>query len=305
MRLVFAGTPQVAADTLELLLAGPHEVVAVVSRPDAAVGRSSRPVPSPVSRLALDRRIELLRPDRIAEAADRLAQLAPDAGAVVAYGGLIPQGVLELPRHGWVNVHYSLLPRWRGAAPVQHALLAGDPVTGVSVFRLVAALDAGPLFATREVTIEPGETAGDLLGRLTPIGADTLGVVLDDLAAGRARAVEQAGDGLTLAPKLAAAAGRLDWTLPAGRLERVVQASNPSPVAWTTLGGERFRVLRARVAEGPAGLSPGELLLGRRDVVVGTGDGVLELLQVQPQGRRPMPAGDWARGRHGEPARFA
>ena len=304
MRLVFAGTPQVAAGTLQRLLAGPHEVVAVVSRPDAPVGRSSRPVPSPVSRLALDHGIALLRPDRIAEAADQLVELAPDAGAVVAYGGLIPQRVLDLPRLGWVNVHYSLLPRWRGAAPVQHALLAGDPVTGVSVFRLVAALDAGPVFATREVRIEPGETAGDLLGRLTPIGGDVLVELLDDLAAGRARAVEQADDGLTLAPKLAVDDGRLDWTLPAGTLERVVRACNPSPVAWTTLAGERFRVLRARAGT-PAGLTPGEVRVDRRDVVVGTGDGVLDLLQVQPQGRRPMPAGDWARGRRGDPAVFA
>ena len=306
MRLVFAGTPQVAADTLAHLLdRGGHEVVAVLTRPDAPKGRSSRPVPSPVAELALDRGIEVLRPSRAGdpELATRLAELAPDCCPVVAYGGLIPRRLLDLPEKGWVNVHFSLLPRWRGAAPVQHAILAGDDVTGVTVFELVEELDAGPVLATREYRLGEHETSGQALAALQAIGADLLLDTLDRLEAGTVTPAAQPEDGVTLAPKLTVAAARIDWRRPAADIDRQVRGNNPAPVAWTELDGERFRVLEA-VPVPDAGLAPGELSPGKRDVLVGTGDGALELGLVQPAGKRPLAAADWGRGLRG-PGRFA
>ncbi|MGC3955774.1 MAG: methionyl-tRNA formyltransferase [Propionicimonas sp.] len=305
MRLVFAGTPTVAARTLEHLLDhSAHEVVAVISRPDAPVGRSKRPVPSPVAELALQRGIELLRPARPGdpEVVERLTDLAPDACPVIAYGALLPQRVLDIPTHGWLNVHYSLLPRWRGAAPVQRAILAGDRVTGVSVFRLVSAMDAGPVFATSSVEIGPTETSGELLERLTPVGAELLVTTLDQVADGSAVAVEQPEEGITIAPKLTVEDAHLDWTAPANLLARAVQACNPSPMAWTTYAGDRFRVLRAEPAEGD--LAPGQVQASRREVLAGTGAGALRLVEVQPQGKRPMPATAWANGLRGDPGTF-
>lgn len=306
MRLVFAGTPQVAADTLAHLLdRGRHEVVAVLTRPDAPKGRSGRPVPSPTAALALERGIEVLRPARAGDPdlARRLAELAPDCCPVVAYGGLIPRPLLEVPRHGWVNVHFSLLPRWRGAAPVQHAILAGDEVTGVTVFELVEALDAGPVLAAQEYRLGEEETAGEALAALQGRGAELLSQTLDALADGTASLTPQPPDGVTLAPKLTVQGARIDWTRPAVGIARQVRANNPSPVAWTELDGERFRVLAA-VPRADEGLAPGEVRAGRREVVVGTGDGSLELRQVQPAGRRALAGADWGRGLRGA-GRFA
>lgn len=305
VRIVFAGTPQVAADTLaHLLSAGRHEVVAVLTRPDAAKGRSSRPVPSPVAELAAVSGIEVLRPPRASDPdlATRLAELAPDCCPVVAYGGLVPRRLLDVPPHGWVNVHFSLLPRWRGAAPVQHAILAGDEVTGVSVFELVEQLDAGPVLARAEYRLAADETAGTALAALADLGAGLLADTLDALEDGTARAVEQPVHGVTLAPKLTVPAARIDWRQPAAAIARQVRAHNPSPVAWTELDGERFRVLEAAPAP-PSGLAPGELRPEKRTVLVGTGDGSLELRLVQPAGRRPLAAADWGRGLRA-PGRF-
>ena len=304
MRLVFAGTPLVAANTLARLLADDgHEVVAVLTRPDAPQGRSSRAVPSPVARLAAEHGIEVLRPARASDPdlAARLAELEPDCCPVVAYGGLIPRSLLDLPRHGWVNVHFSLLPRWRGAAPVQHAILAGDEVTGVTVFELVEALDAGPILASAEYRLGASETAGEALEALEALGAEELVRTLDRLAAGTVTAVEQPDDGVTLAPKLSVQGARIDWSRPAVEISRQVRANNPSPVAWTELDGERFRVLRALPAGGvDEGLAPAELRAGKRSVLVGTGSGPLELVQVQPAGKRPTAAADWGRGLRGD-----
>ena len=311
MRLVFAGTPTVAARTLEQLLDHTeHEVVAVISRPDAPVGRSKRPVPSPVASLALERGIELLRPERAGDPqlVARLTELAPEACPVIAYGALLPQRVLDIPVHGWLNVHYSLLPRWRGAAPVQRAILAGDEVTGVSVFRLVAAMDAGPVFATAQVSIAPDETSGELLDRLTPLGAELLVATLDQVAAGEASPEPQPDEGMTIGPKLTVTDAALDWSLSAEELSRLVRACNPAPMAWTTYADERFRVLRAEPAAEPVdtdSLPPGELGLERRQVLVGTGAGALRLLEVQPQGKRPMPATAWANGLRGDLEAFS
>jgi methionyl-tRNA formyltransferase len=306
MRLVFAGTPKVAADTLAHLLEhSDHEVLAVLTRPDAPQGRSSRPVPSPVAELAAAHGIEVLRPARTGdpELAARLAELAPDCCPVVAYGGLIPRSLLDLPAHGWVNVHFSLLPRWRGAAPVQHAILAGDEITGVTVFELVEALDAGPVLRSAAYPVYASESAGDALDALQALGAEELVLTLDGLAAGTITPVPQPADGVTLAPKLTVAGARIDWTRPAEEISRQVRANNPSPMAWTELDGERFRVLIAAPAEGEP-LAPGVLSPGKRSVLVGTGAGPLELVVVQAAGKRPTPAADWARGLRGT-GRFA
>ncbi|MFT4110341.1 methionyl-tRNA formyltransferase [Propionicimonas sp.] len=306
MRLVFAGTPQVAADTLlQLLDRGRHDVVAVLTRPDAPQGRSARPVPSPVATVALDRGIEVLRPVRPGDPdlATRLAELAPDCCPIVAYGGLIPPRLLALPGKGWVNVHFSLLPRWRGAAPVQHAILAGDQVTGVTVFELVEDLDAGPVLATRTYPLGGRETSGEVLADLQDIGAALLADTLDAVEDGTATPVAQPVDGITLAPKLTVPAARIDWAQPAAAIDRQVRANNPSPMAWTDLHGERLRVLRSAV--GPdAGLAPGEIVPAKREVLVGTGEGSLALLEVQPAGRKSLPGPDWGRGLRG-PRRLA
>lgn len=297
MRLVFAGTPQLAADTLELLLdSGRHQVVAVLTRPDAAKGRSSQLVPSPVAALAAERGIEVLKPSRPSDPAlaQRLAELEVECVPVVAYGGLIPGSLLAAVPKGWVNLHFSLLPRWRGAAPVQRAILAGDELTGVTVFDLVAELDAGPVLATAPYEFGAEETAGEALAGLTALGGRLLLQTLDELEAGTAVAQPQPEDGVTPAPKLTPAEARLDWQRPAEELARVVRANNPSPIAWTTLNGERFRVLRARPADGTA--EPGAVEADRRSVRVGTGAGLLELIEVQPAGKRVLAAADWARG---------
>lgn len=298
MRLVFAGTPQVSADTLaQLLQHSAHEVVAVLTRPDAPQGRSSRPVPSPVAQLAITNGIEVLRPARARdpELASRLIELAPDCCPVVAYGGLIPQPLLEVPEHGWVNVHFSLLPRWRGAAPVQHAILAGDVITGVTVFELVAELDAGPVLATADYRLGAQESAGEALGALQQIGAQLLIQTLDGISAGSTTATTQAAAGVTLAPKLSVEGAHIDWSAAASAIQRQVLANNPSPMAWTELDGQRFRVLAA-LARDSSGLAPGQFRPGKRSVVVGTGSGDLELLTVQPAGRKAVPGVDWGRG---------
>ncbi len=301
MRLVFAGTPTVAAQTLlSLLDDSDHEVVAVLTRPDAPQGRSSQPVPSPVAQLASERGIEVLKPVRASapDLAARLADLAPDCCPVVAYGGLIPQKLLDLPRYGWVNVHYSLLPRWRGAAPVQHAIAAGDTVTGVTVFQLVAELDAGDVLSQREFPLSAEATSGEVLAALQPLGAQALLEVLAEIESGRAQPQPQPADGVTVAPKLSVAAARLDWTRPAVDLDRQVRANNPSPIAWTQFDGQRCRILACRVCD-VTDLDCGELRAEKRRLLVGTGAGSLELLSVQPAGKKALAGADWGRGLRG------
>ncbi|MFT3969726.1 MAG: methionyl-tRNA formyltransferase [Micropruina sp.] len=305
MRLVFAGTPEVALPTLEALAASRHELVGVVTRPDAAQGRSRRLVPSPVAAWAAERGIETLKPvsPREPAFAARLRELAPDCGPVVAYGALIPGDVLAIPQHGWVNVHFSLLPAWRGAAPVQRGILAGDPETGISLFDLVPALDAGDLYRQELSPLGETETSGDVLTRLADRGAELLVEVLDALEAGTAVRTAQSDHGITLAPKLTVADARIDWTRPAVEIDRKIRACNPNPVAWTTYRGERFKIHLGRAQAGTI-LDPGVIDAGRRSVIVGTGRGVLELIQVQPAGKRAMAAADWGRGLGGDPGAF-
>ena len=236
------------------------------------------------------------RSPREPEFLDQLADLAVDAAPVVAYGALIPQAALDLPRHGWVNLHFSLLPAWRGAAPVQHAIMAGDDVTGASTFRLEAGLDTGPVFGTVTEEIGPRDTAGVLLARLAVSGARLLVATLDGIAAGGLEPRPQPADGVSFAPRIEPADARIDWALPAHVVDRRIRGLTPAPGAWTTWRGDRLRVAPVGLApDGPA-LEPGELLVDGGSVLVGTGSGTVALGEVQPAGKRMLPAADWARG---------
>lgn len=297
MRLVFAGTPEVALPSLNALAESGHELVAVVTRPDAPAGRGKRLVASPVAQRAEELGLEVLKPGhpRDPEFVERLTSLAPDCCPVVAYGALLPDQVLDIPTHGWANLHFSLLPRWRGAAPVQRAIMAGDAETGACVFRIVAELDAGDVYATVRTPIAATDTAGDLLARLADQGAGLLTRVMDDLAAGRAVATPQPTAGVTLAPKLTVAEAEVDWTADDATIDRRIRGCTPAPGAWTTFRGERFKIISARPAGGPS-VEPGTIVVSKRWLQVGTGDRPIELDLVQPFGKKMMPAADWARG---------
>jgi methionyl-tRNA formyltransferase len=283
---------------LEALLASDHEVVAVLTRPDAPSGRGRRLRRSPVGERADDAGIPVLQPrsPRDPEFLAELRDLAVDCAPVVAYGAILPQAALDLPRHGWVNLHFSLLPAWRGAAPVQHAIMAGDEVTGASTFLLEAGMDTGPVFGTVTEAIGPRDTAGDLLGRLAVSGASLLAATVDGIAAGTLQARPQPAEGVSLAPRIEAADGRVDWALPAHVVDRRIRGVTPAPGAWTTWRGDRMRLGPvALLLDGPV-LEPGELTVDGGDVLVGTGSGAVLLGEVQPAGKRMLPAADWARG---------
>ena len=325
MRLVFAGTPPAAVPSLDALLDSGHEVAAVVTRPDAAAGRGLRIAESPVARRARESGIEVLKPlrPRDPEFLARLREIAPDCCPVVAYGALVPAAALEIPPHGWINLHFSLLPAWRGAAPVQHAILHGDDITGATTFRLVAELDAGPVFGMLTEPIGLSDTAGDLLARLSVAGAGLLMATLDGVADGTLQARPQPADGVSLAPKVTPADAQVTWAHPAAAVDRQIRACTPAPGAWTTLGGTRVKlgplasarpasqpgeslVLAPRAtpipaAAGPVPLAPGEVRVLRDRasgdrVLAGTGTWPVELGEVQPDGKRRMPAADWVRG---------
>jgi methionyl-tRNA formyltransferase len=297
MRLVFAGTPEVALPSLDAIAASGHDLAAVLTRPDAPAGRGRTLHPSPVRAWADARGIEVLTPKRPREPEflDRLRALAPDCVPVVAYGALVPPVALEIPRYGWINLHFSLLPAWRGAAPVQHAVLRGDEVTGASVFALEEGLDTGPLFGTLTEPIRPTDTSGDLLDRLAAAGAKLLVDVLDAIADGTAQAVPQAQEGVTLAPKLTVEDARIRWDEPAFAVDRRVRACTPAPGAWTTLRGERVKLGPVRPVR-TEGLAPGLIQVGRGEVLVGTATTPVALGEVRAAGKKPMPAADWSRG---------
>jgi methionyl-tRNA formyltransferase len=311
MRVLFAGTPQPAVPSLEALIASRrHEVVAVLTRPDAPAGRGRRLEPSPVRRLAEEHGIEVLTPGRPREPEflARLAEIAPEICPIVAYGGLIPPDALRIPARGWVNLHFSLLPAWRGAAPVQNALLAGDEITGACTFQLEQGLDTGPVFGTITTEVRRTDTAGDLLERLAVDGARLLAATLDGIEDGELRPVPQPADGVTLAPKITVEDARVDWKTPAQHIDRQVRACTPAPGAWTTLGGERVKLFPLTPLPGATEVEPGRIVVDKRGVVVGTGSGhTVRLGDVQPQGRKRMNAADWARGLRltDQAARFA
>src|SRR5215469_12067778 len=298
MRLVFAGTPSTAVPALDAIEASRHEVLAVLTRPDAPAGRGRHLVRSPVGQWADARGIEVLTPakPREPEFLARLAALAPDCVPVVAYGALVPPAALEIPRYGWVNLHFSLLPAWRGAAPVQYAVLHGDELTGASVFQLEAGLDTGPVFGTLTEPIRPTDTSGDLLSRLASSGARLLVEVLDGIGAGRLSAVPQPVEGVSLAPKLTVEDVEVRWTDPAFAVDRRVRAGTPAPGAWSTFRGERVKLGPVSIVDDAESLAPGHLAVQRTRVLVGTGTVAVALGEVRAAGKRAMSAVDWARG---------
>jgi methionyl-tRNA formyltransferase len=309
MRLVFAGTPQTAVPALDALLASRHEVVAVVTRPDAPAGRGRKVEPSPVAQQALAAGLEVLTPARARDPQflDRLREIAPDCCPVAAYGALLPQAALDIPPRGWVNLHFSLLPAWRGAAPVQHAILHGDDVTGASTFRIVKELDAGPVYGVLTEPVRPDDTTGSLLERLSHSGAELLVATLDGIEAGTVQAIPQPAEGVSFAPKITPADARVDWKLPAHVVDRQIRACTPDPGAWTELDGARLKLGPVSL-ESPADLpdlAPAELLAQRQAVFVGTGSRPVRLGDVQAEGKRQMAASDWVRGlRSGGPVRL-
>ena len=298
MRIVFGGTPDVAIPSLDALADSRHELAAVVTRPDAPSGRGKRLTASPVAQRATELGIEVLKPQRPRdeEFVTRLAQIAPECCPVVAYGALLPQRVLDIPRHGWVNLHFSLLPAWRGAAPVQHAILAGDQMTGATTFQIVLELDAGPIFATVTEPIRPDDTAGDLLHRLSLNGARLLVDTLDGIEDGTLMPTPQPETDaqVSYASKINVDDARIEWTQPAEVVDRLVRACAPAPGAWTTFRGERLKINSAHISD--AVLPPGVMEISKRSVRVGTGTRALQLGEVQAQGKKPMTAADWARG---------
>ena len=303
MRVVFAGTPEVAVTSLEAVAASRHELVGVVTRPDAPAGRGRRLVASPVAQRAEQLGVPVLKPDhpRAPDFQAALRELAPDCCPVVAYGALLPQSALDIPVHGWVNLHFSVLPAWRGAAPVQHALWAGDEVTGATTFRIVQAMDAGPTFGVMTEAIRPVDTAGDLLGRLAEGGSGLLVATLDGLEDGSLEAREQPAEGVSLAPKITVDDARVDWTEPAAVVDRRVRACTPAPGAWSTHEGERIKLGPVTPEADHGHLAPGELAVTKRAVLVGTGTHPVRLGAVQAHGRKEMGAADWARGVRLEP----
>jgi len=298
MKLVFAGTPDPAVPALRALLdSGRHEVVAVVTRPDAQAGRGRRVVRSPVGALADEHGIEVLTPARAGDPAflARLTELAPDACPVVAYGALLPQAALDIPRLGWVNLHFSLLPAWRGAAPVQAAIRAGDEITGASTFRIVKELDAGPVYGVVTEAIGATDTAGALLGRLAESGAKLLLSTMDGLADGSLVAREQPAEGVSYAPKVTVEDARVSFADPASAVDRQIRSVTPEPGAWAEFRGERFKLGPVTVLDEP-GPPPGEIVVERKRVLVGTATKPLRLGEVQAPGKKRMAATDWARG---------
>src|SRR5450631_2651357 len=311
---MFAGTPAVALPALETLLGSSHEVVAVITRPDAPAGRGRVEIESPIARRAAAAAIEVLKPPRPVDPVfqQRLRELEPECIAVVAYGALVPPSALDIPPHGWVNLHFSLLPAWRGAAPVQHAILHGDDITGATTFVLEAGLDTGPVLGVMTETIKADDTSGDLLGRLSHAGAGLLVSTLDALESGELHGVAQSGEGVSLAPKISVQDARICWGEPALTVDRHIRGCTPAPGAWTMFRGQRLKIHPVTLAPDPAVVDGGEAIVAqvgppeviapgviaatKRAVLVGTASGAVGLGVVQPQGRKPMAAADWARG---------
>jgi methionyl-tRNA formyltransferase len=304
VRLVVAGTPEVALPSLEAMARSSHEVVAVVTRPDAPAGRGRKVAPSAVAGWAQEHGVPVLRPERPGDPQflDELRAIAPDCCPVIAYGALVPRAALDIPKHGWVNLHFSILPAWRGAAPVQRALIAGDELVGASTFALEEGLDTGPVYGVMTETVQPDDTTGDLLDRLARAGAPLLVATLDGIEDGSLVPRAQPADGVSLAPKLSPAEARLDWTQPAPYLHRLARACTPAPGAWTVWRGDRLKLgplalpVDASAATDPMPIPAGRLVVSRDGVLVGTATAPLRLGEVQPPGRRAMPAIDWARG---------
>lgn len=285
-----------AVPSLDALVKAGFQIVAVLTRPDAPVGRKRVLTPSPVAARAMELGIEVIRAAKVdAETTQRIAEFAPDVAAIVAYGGIVPKAALGVPAHGWVNLHFSLLPAWRGAAPVQRSIIAGDDVTGAATFQLEEGLDTGPVFGTLTETVRPEDTAGDLLERLSISGAVLLSQTLSAIDAGQAAPQPQTGE-ISLAPKLTLDDGRLDWQQPALALNRRARGVTPEPGAWTTLDGQRVKLEPVTLRPDIKDLPPGSIKVDGKSVLVGTGSHGVELGRIQPAGKKMMSPADWARG---------
>lgn len=297
MRIVFAGTPATAVPTLEALVASRHEVAAVITRPDARVGRGRTLQPSPVAVAAEKHGIEVLKPVSTSapEFLEALAATQARLGVIVAYGALLKRDVLDALEFGWINLHYSVLPAWRGAAPVQRSIMAGDEITGATVFSLVEALDAGPVLGTITDRIREEDTAGTLLERLSDEGARLMTDVVDHIEDGDIGAVRQPEDNVSYAHKLTTEDARIDWNRPAFAVDRHIRGCTPAPGAWTGVDGARLKVGPLTIAE-ESTLKPGVAAIGKREVRVGTTTTDVVLGEVQPHGKKAMPAADWGRG---------
>ncbi|MCT9626570.1 methionyl-tRNA formyltransferase [Pseudarthrobacter equi] len=296
MRVLFAGTPAVAVPSLDALVEAGFDVVAVLTRPDAPIGRKRVLTPSPVAARAAELGLDIIYAAKVDDAAvEQISAAAPDVAAIVAYGGLVPPAALAIPRHGWINLHFSLLPAWRGAAPVQRSVMAGDDVTGAVTFQLEKGLDTGPVFGTLTESVGPEDTAGQLLDRLSHSGAVLLAQTLSAIETGKASAVPQAGD-VSLAPKLTLEDGHLNWHHPALAIGRQARGATPEPGAWTLLDGQRVKLDPVRLRPDVEDLAPGALAVHGKSVLVGTGSHAVELTRIQPAGKKMMAAPDWARG---------
>jgi methionyl-tRNA formyltransferase len=295
MRVLFAGTPAVAVPSLDALIQAGFDVVAVLTRPDAPVGRKRVLTPSPVAQRAAELGIDVIHAAKVdADVTAKIASFTPDVAAIVAYGGLIPPAALDVPRHGWIKLHFSLLPAWRGAAPVQRAIIAGDDVTGAVTFQLEAGLDTGPVFGTLTESVGPEDTAGMLLKRLSHSGSVLLAQTLSAVDAGKAAPQPQQGD-VSLAPKLTLDDGRLDWHQPALAIGRRARGVTPEPGAWTTLEGQRVKLEPVRLRPDVTDLTPGAVMLSGKSVLVGTGSHAVELTRIQPAGKKMMASAYWSR----------
>ena len=304
LRVVFAGTPEVAVPTLEALARSSHQVVGVITRPDAPAGRGRRMRPSPVASAAISADLPLVRPATLSGGAfdDVLDEWSPDLVVVVAYGLLIPERLLGQPRAGWINAHFSALPRWRGAAPVQHSIAAGDSTIAVTTFRIDAGLDTGPILRQSEtIHITEREDAGHLLDRLAGVAAHVVIHTVDDLAQGALAPRPQPAEGVTYAPRISSDDARVDWSLPVEVVDRWIRACTPAPGAWSSVADSRLRIgAPTSVVRDPQAV-PGSIIVEKSRVLVGAAGGYVELGLVQPTGRKSMPAADWARGFHGAP----
>ena len=298
MRIIFAGTPSAAVPTLRAVVAAGHDVCAVLTRPPAPVGRGRTLTPSDVAVVAADLNLPVVTPRSLRDAGfeDWLRDQQADVAVVVAYGAMIPASLLDIPRLGWFNLHFSLLPAWRGAAPVQAAIAAGDEITGATIFRIDTGLDTGPVAAVMTEQIQPQDTAGTLLERLAESGASFFCSVLDAMDGGHVHLVPQSSEGVSRAPLITTADARIDWRLPAVVIERRVRAFTPSPGAWSSLAGQRLRVDHVSLAASDGSLAPGEVAHLGGHVLVGTGSTALHLEMVTPAGKRSMSASSWWNG---------
>lgn len=294
MRIAFAGTPEVAIPALWTLRDAGHEIVAVITRPDAPAGRGRAMQPSPVAAFAQEQGLPVLKPQRLSDIHAELEALEPECVAVVAYGGLVPASMLDLPKYGWINLHFSLLPAWRGAAPVQWSILAGDDVTGACTFRIEMGLDTGPVFGTLTRPIERDDTSGSLLAALATDGAHLLAQTIGALE--RLAPVPQAIDGVSVAPKLGKDDARVRWHDPALAVDRRVRACTPEPGAWTNAGDQRLVVEPVVLRPDVTDLAPGAVRADGAAVLVGTGSHAVALQRVKPAGKAWMPADAWMRG---------